>query len=163
MFVRRRFLQSFTPCDCLNQKSMNLVLKRTHFTKDGIFGILTCKEQPRFFCHTLEHSYQVGEEDRHLPKLEVGRYKCVRGPHKLPKATKFIETFEIENVPGHENILFHVGNYERDSAGCVLLGSGVDYRNKAIYYSKAAFEEFMDLLVNQQSFDLVVIDEPVRL
>jgi hypothetical protein len=54
-------------------------------------------------------------------------------------------TFEIVPVPGHSRLLFHVGNVEEDSLGCVLIGSsfGQVGGKAAILGSRAAFQRFM--------------------
>jgi hypothetical protein len=40
--------------------------------------------------------------------------------------TEDFTTFEVEGVDGHDNILFHWGNYgQRDSQGCFLVGQMV--------------------------------------
>lgn len=136
---------------------MKLNLIRNHITKDGVFGELTC-EGSNFKLYTLEHAYLIPEKAIYAPKLKAGAYLCKRGPHKLHGMVNSFETFEITGVEGHQGILFHVGNYNKDSEGCVLLGTGVDLNCRAIYGSKDGFEKFMDLLVTRESFDLVVSD-----
>lgn len=132
---------------------MNLTLSRTHFDKDGIFGILT-DEIGFTLALTLEHSYDL------LPKLPNGEYVCQRGPHRLHGMTSDFETFEVKNVPGHSGILFHWGNYNKDSDGCVLLGSSrtpLDLvGTPMILNSRKAFAEFMSVLKGIDSFTLTV-------
>lgn len=95
-----------------------LIHKR--FCADGIFGELYRDGQ--FFCYTLEHSYD------NKPKLADGTYTCKRGPHRLHGMTEDFITFEIMGIPNFNGVpvtgvLFHWGNYNKDSEGCVLLGS----------------------------------------
>lgn len=121
----------------------------------GIFGKLTDGE--KFIAYTLEHAYAsnvVGEGFK--AKLPEGEYTCVRGFHKIgkPGALKTIETFEVTNVPGHSGILFHVGNYNRDSDGCILLGTEVLMYQVA--ESQKAFEQFMLGLKGINQFQLTV-------
>lgn len=127
-------------------------LVRSEYRPDGIFGQLTdAKGHP--ICHTLEHSYN------NLPKLPPGQYICVRGMHKLHSTPDPFETFEITGVPGHGNILFHWGNYNKDSDGCVLLGDApvtMPNGEKMIPNSKAAFAKFMKDLTGIKEFMLTV-------
>ena len=63
-------------------------------------------------------------------------------------------TFEVQNVPGHTGILFHTGNTNRDSEGCILLGSLI--KGNILLNSRPAFAKFMELLGNLPQFTLEV-------
>lgn len=74
--------------------------------------------------------------------------------------TKDFQTFEIMDVPGHDNILFHWGNYNKDSEGCVLLGKAeVSQANgqHMITSSKETFDIFMKYLAGVNEFTLTVV------
>lgn len=139
---------------------MNLIL--THISKDhdGVFGILT-DEVGQEIAMCLEHAYDAGlGNGSYTAKLNPGVYKCVRGTHKLHDGIPF-ETFEIEGVTGHDNILFHVGNYNTDSEGCVLLGRRIVANpdkptENMITSSRNTFLKFMDLQRNVNEFTLTV-------
>lgn len=140
-----------------DNQGMKLTLKRAEFRKDGIFGDLFCDETGDHLASTLEHSYPKGDD--FAPKLPDGVYACERGPHRLKADADPFETFEIKGVPGHWGILFHVGNYNRDSQGCVLIGTGIGWtakKEKMIVGSKLAFDRFMKRLEGHQSFTLTV-------
>lgn len=126
-------------------------LRRTACRPDGILGVLTDAEDQQLAV-TLEHSYDG------VPKLPAGTYTCQRGPHRLEGMEKDFETFEIMGVPGHTGILFHWGNYNADSAGCVLLGrvSCDSPKGCMVTSSRATFARWMLDLAGIQSFTLVV-------
>jgi len=137
---------------------MNLTLQRTMFRDDGIFGELRDENGSILFL-TLEHNFDG------KPKLADGVYNCVRGTHTLEHDPESFITFEIENVPpfqGHlvTKILFHRGNYDENSNGCVLLGKKLGWRLggkiRMITYSKQACKEFMELQKYVDSFTLTV-------
>jgi hypothetical protein len=67
-------------------------------------------------------------------------------------------TFEVQNVPGHTDILFHWGNWNKDSAGCILLGDGIaqSSQGQMVVDSKKTWEAFMATLTGVDSFELVV-------
>lgn len=152
---------------------MNLTLKRFDYGKDGIFGELL-DDTGRHVCYTLEHAYPKttleqtspttnSQITRHYPKMDAGTYTCNRGQHRLASNMKWFETFEIEKVPRHFDILFHKGNYNEDSAGCVLVGTSIqDYNDpghghgKMLASSKIAFEKFLALQSGINSFTLTV-------
>lgn len=139
---------------------MNLKLIRHEFRVDGIFGDLY-DDKGNTIIFTLEHVYDVLLDKKYVyaPKLPDGVYQCVRGYHKLEGMMSAFETFEITGVPGHTGILFHQGNYNRDSTGCVLLGlgqGGALPSGKMLVRSRDAFNAFMLLQKDCDSFELTV-------
>lgn len=137
---------------------MDLVLQRLQLKPTGIFGSLVSSDN--VIAVTLEHAYLVSESWQ--PKLPVGVYTCRRGLHQLDGMKSPFETFEVTDVPGHSGILFHVGNFNRDSHGCVLLGLAMidDGRGEMISESKIAFQKFMQLQGREDSFRLTVCEDP---
>ncbi len=135
---------------------MNIFLNRTKGSVDGIFGKLY-SERGELIAYTLEHAFLF--EHEYYPALPEGIYTCKRGAHKLEGMKESFETFEVMNVPNHTGILFHVGNYNRDSSGCILLGS--EAAVKAILNSKVAFNYFMGLQIGVDEFQLTVQTLPI--
>lgn len=131
---------------------MNLILTRNKYVLYGIFGILTDLSGNQISV-TLEHAYAAGD-GTFIPKLPPGEYTCVRGQHRLEGMNNPFETFEITEVPGHTNILFHRGNYNLDSSGCVLVGSNIGVG--CILESALAFDHFLSVQSGCDSFQLVV-------
>lgn len=134
---------------------MDLRLKRTSFEECGIFGVLSSQDGSCIVATTLEHAYAGSQEPvSFIPKVPPGVYKCVRGQHQLAHMTEPFETFEITDVPGHNHILFHVGNTNNDSEGCVLLGCA--RVSNSVVSSRTAFVNFMQLQHGIDEFSLVV-------
>lgn len=140
---------------------MDMFLIRTSFEADGIFGRLLQSNGSQLAV-TCEHSYPCGEGFEELNgwsvKLPAGQYTCVRGMHRLAHMAEPFETFEIMGVPGHTNILFHVGNYNSDSEGCVLIGQSVVKMDgvSMITNSRIIFAKLMALQTDVSSFILNV-------
>lgn len=141
---------------------MKLYLKRSEFISTGIFGRLE-REDGSHQCFTLEHAYSIKAEhgiaETYAPVLPAGEYICIKGKHKLKHGDEF-ETFEITGVKGHTGILFHTGNTNKDSSGCVLVGTG---RNKSsegkpigILCSRLAFKALMESMGEITEFTLIV-------
>jgi len=127
-------------------------LTRKEFREDGIFGELL-NDRRDLLAVTLEHSYPFG--DGYAAKVPPGEYKCVRrfSPHLG------YEVFEITGVPDHDNILIHVGNYNDESDGCVLLGTQIGNKlngGKMVMSSRVAFNSFMKSLDGIDEFLLTV-------
>jgi hypothetical protein len=127
-------------------------LQRLASRVDGIFSVLFLDDVPRFF--TLEHSFDL------KPAVPAGTYTCIRGLHRLSKGFPF-QTYEIMGVEGHSGILFHPGNTNADSEGCVLLGTGTALTGDAleVVNSRAAFAAFLTWANNRPSFELLVSQE----
>lgn len=144
---------------------MDLTLQRTAFKAQGIFGEIYVRENnstPKWLFFSLEHAYPVGpdhtspdgEPTGWQAKIPKGIYRCVRGPHQLHNGLKF-ETFMVTGVPGHTGILFHVGNYNKDSEGCILIGKQTI--PDGVGKSGDAFKEFMYLQRDCNEFTLEVV------
>lgn len=82
--------------------------------------------------------------------IPAGEYKCRR--HSGPK---FKDVWEIMNVPGRSAILFHAGNSDSDTLGCVLVGMGV--MSGKLIYSRDAIA-LMRKLIGNDGFDLQIRD-----
>lgn len=137
---------------------MNLTLLRSDSSVDGIFGELLDDSGNHKF-YTLEHAYDSGAGNgSYASKVPAGEYKCVKGMHQLKSMSYPFQTFEVTNVPGHVGILFHVGNYNNDSSGCILVGTNqlLHTLTPMITKSQMAFDDFMKLQSNINEFTLTV-------
>lgn len=135
---------------------MDIILTRTQNNPEGIFGNFT-DENGNEICVTLEHAYDDGNGGW-TAKIPDGTYTCKRGQHQLTGMANPFETFEITNVPGHSNILIHMGNFDKDSEGCVLVGRAIagSGSSEMITSSVATFNAFMQLQIGVDSFTLTV-------
>ena len=129
-------------------------LIRVAVLPDGAFGVLVLDGRP--FCVTLERTQSVESEGltRQTTVIPDGHYVCqrtwfVRGAY---------ETFEIMGVQGHSRLLFHVGNVETDSQGCVLLGTRYEAAGPRpmILDSRTAHTRFMSALSDVNAFPITV-------
>jgi hypothetical protein len=126
-------------------------IKRIAETDDGTFGVMLDGEVP--FALTLERQWlnnKVGESC-----IPAGDYEC-----KRIRSPRFGNTFEVTNVPGRSHILFHKGNLDDDSHGCILIGEmfGKLSGNPGILASRQGFEEFMNKLEDVDEFSLKIVD-----
>jgi hypothetical protein len=97
---------------------------------------------------------QPDENDTNRFYIPAGIYKCVRW-----HSEKHPNTFQII-CPPHIALLFHSGNVEADSLGCILLGSsrGKLGENRAILNSGNTFKIFLEKTAEVDSFQLELID-----
>lgn len=123
--------------------------------RDGAFGLLFLDGAP--VAVTCERSYPVVEskpDGLQFVKIPPGVYRCERTWFQRGA----YETFEITGVTGHSRLLFHCGNSETDSEGCVLVGRrfGVIDHRPAVLESSVAFSMWMYALRGVPSFRLEV-------
>ena len=128
-------------------KTMRLI--RLSDTIYGTFGVLIDNGIP--FCVTLELPWRNNIRNKSCIPADV--YMCRR-----IESPRFGETFEITAVPKRSNILFHKGNLEEDTKGCILVGEKFDklYNKPAVLASGDAFKEFMEKLEGEEEFILSI-------
>ncbi len=105
---------------------MKIVLKRVYSDQKATIGILLI--DGLLAAYTLEDEYRpvkVMKETR----VPAGTYKLAyrnEGGHNADYAKKFPALhkgmLELQNVPGFQYILIHIGNFEKDTDGCILVG-----------------------------------------
>src|SRR3990167_10815632 len=66
------------------------------------------------------------------------------------------ECWEVQNVPGRTDILFHAGNNAADSDGCILVGEGVF--GATITGSRAALRRLPPSFSKLTTFTLTIAD-----
>ena len=127
-------------------EAVRLEIRTERVQDDGCFSTLFWDGLP--FAVSAEHTFEDGR-----PVLENGEYWCTRSQYHKGG----YETFEI-HVKGHDRILFHIGNTEEDSRGCVLIGKafGIVRGKSAVVDSKGGFAEFMGLTAALSAFKMRV-------
>ena len=134
----------------------DLELVRVAISEAGCFGVLVHRGVPLGQV-TLERTWPIAESEpsgAQLVKIPAGKYVC--------KRTHFIrggyDTYEVTGVVGHSRLLFHRGNHERDSDGCILVGQkfGSRFMAPGVEMSALGFGEFMTWTDGRESFELEV-------
>jgi hypothetical protein len=89
------------------------------------------------FCSTLELPWLNNLPGKSC--IPVGQYQVI-----LSLSTRFKrEMPRLIGVPGRVGILFHSGDTQADTEGCVLLGEGTDAASFAASDSRTALRRFM--------------------
>ena len=127
---------------------ITLTLKRIAHTRDGTFGVLLDSNP---FALTCEREWLDNKSD--VSCIPTGEYICRR-----VNSLRFGNTFEVMFVKGRTNILFHSGNTEDDSKGCILVGEEFGEVNgkTAVLSSKKGFAEFLERLKDVDEFILII-------
>lgn len=128
---------------------MQVNLIRVRETDRETYGVLEVANRPRFI--TLELPYR--DNERMISSIPEGSYTCAQ-----VQSPRFGNTFEVQNVLGRDDILFHWGNTWADTLGCILVGTSFAAQpgTIGIQNSKIAFEKFRSLLITEKQFELTV-------
>lgn len=109
---------------------MILELLRYSTSEESTLGILNTFDQGRrvFLCYTLEDEWHP-EKIHGETRIPDGTYEI-----KLRKTGGFHQRYSerfpdihkgmlwLQNVPGFEYILIHIGNFDDNTEGCILVG-----------------------------------------
>lgn len=140
---------------------MELKVKRKAKRETYVIGDLSIDKV--FFSNTLEDtdrgltSDMSDEEIKEIKQkgitaIPTGRYKVVMNVQS-PKFSKY-KQYEfckgylprLVDVPGYEGVLIHIGNYPKDTDGCILVGKNTV--KGAVMESTATFKKLYDILKN---------------
>lgn len=153
---------------------MELHVLRLTSDDDSTCGIL--RVNGRFECFTLEDEHR-DDKLMHETRIPAGVYdvqfRTVGGfNHRYSKRYGHEwhqGMLQIKNVPGFDYILFHVGNDDDDTSGCILVGAGCNVNHSGggtVTSSRVGYERFYpkvrDALLNGESVTLVVQDDDRR-
>lgn len=135
----------------------HILIHRILTGKNGTFGVLIFQNIP--FALTLEREWLNNRPSiGNVPGscIPSGEYVCNR-----VQSPKFGNTFEVLNVRGRSHILFHKGNIQADSHGCILVGEeyGQLGSESGIKSSAAGYGEFMAILAGDDQFNLTIVDK----
>jgi hypothetical protein len=127
---------------------MNITIKRIS-NRDGTFGVLIVDGYPIGL--TLEPEWKDNKSN--ISCIPPGKYKC-----KRVDSPTYGDTFEVTDVNGRDNILFHWGNLPINTKGCILVGEefGKLDGKTAILASKRAFNELKNILADEDEFELLI-------
>lgn len=134
---------------------MVITLNTTSF-KHGTFGILKADS---FECVTVERPWL--QNKRSISCIPAGEYvlrKRKSGVVSRTSRGKFLEGWEVVDVPDRTYIMLHIANKVSNVIGCIGVGRsfGVIGQSWAVMSSAIAFEELMDALSGEEEHTLMV-------
>jgi hypothetical protein len=108
------------------EKRVDLKLIRRQSDDMATLGELHISPGPLFLCYTLENAWRGNE--RGVSCIPAGSYPLrlrTEGGYHQNYAKRFAWHKGMVEVVVHDRtfILFHIGNYHRDTDGCILLGN----------------------------------------
>ena len=135
----------------IEKPKASLLLIRDSFSDKAVIGKLYLNSE--FYGHTLELAWK--DNQKRVSCIPKGVYE-VKKRHTQKSKYKY-EHLHILDVPDRELILMHIGNYPKNSKGCILLGNTralnfVGESRKAFYnlmYDLGSFEEIELVIKNR--------------
>lgn len=130
----------------------SLIIRRIQTGENGTFGALIFESIP--FAVTLEREWLDNKSN--ISCIPSGEYMCER-----VDSPRFGDTFEVKDVKNRSHILFHKGNLDDDSYGCILIGEsfGAVGNSSGIVDSRGGFNEFKAILSDDDQFRLIIVDD----
>jgi hypothetical protein len=122
-------------------KGVNLLLIRDDFSEKSTLGKLFLNGER--FCDTLELPWL--DNQRSISCIPEGEYK-VRLRLARESATRDYLHLLVQDVQGRSYILVHIGNYPKDTKGCILVGQS--RQQDAVYNSTLAMELLIKEVLN---------------
>ena len=134
---------------------MNISLIRLNQSStEPTLGIL--KVNDAFCSVTLERPWLNNQPD--ISCIPLGTYPLLRVRDRITSGgMNILSTYEVQ-IPSRAGVLFHVGNYVRDTHGCILCGLGFSFPQvePMITNSTLAFSRFIEMTNNADSATLTV-------
>ena len=122
-------------------KGVNLLIIRDEFTDKSTIGKLFLNGE--MFCDTLELPYINNE--RRISCIPAGEYK-VRLRTARESSTRDYLHLLVQDVPARSYILVHIGNFPKDTKGCILVGQS--RKQDRVNNSTLAMDLLMKEIVN---------------
>lgn len=137
----------------------SLILNRTDFTNKSTIGELYLDENQndqiddgeKFLGYTLELPWR--DNRTNVSCIPQGEYRVTKRPASASAKYKY-DHLQVQNVLNRDAILFHVGNYPKNTTGCILVGE--TKQADFVGASKKAFGNLMQKLKPYQEIKLKV-------
>ena len=128
----------------MKKPKANLLLIRDTFTDKSTLGKLYFDGE--FYGHTLELPWK--DNEKRVSCIPKGVYE-VKKRHTEESKYKY-EHLHILDVEDRELILMHIGNYPKNSKGCILLGN-----TRALNFVGESRKAFYKLMYDLGSFEKI--------
>jgi len=120
---------------------MKITLMRVSYMVDCVFGTLIDSITGMPICNTLERPMRNNESGESC--IPAGVYVC-----SFYSGDKHKNVYMVNDVPGREAILIHIGNTVKDTTGCILPGQEFGVLNglPAVLQSKVAMTKLHNIV-----------------
>jgi len=130
----------------------HVTLQRSFQTESITLGMLQIKDVDHEPIYTLENPWL--DNRPYVSCIPADTYVVERYD-----GFKYKNVYKVRGVPNRSGILFHKGNYESNTTGCILIGlaSGTLNNKIAVLHSGDAMDYFRKL-IGRKAFTLTIGD-----
>jgi hypothetical protein len=118
---------------------MEITVSRIWKTPEATTGTISIDGQQKYFSLELPETFEGNQNVPDKCCIPAGTYSVVA--YSSPRRGYTVPL--LENVPGRSEIEMHIGNYPKDTDGCILIGDK-RINDAMIGESEIAFDLFMD-------------------
>ena len=131
---------------------MKVILKRSYSTDKVTLGMLQIQGIDHKPIFTLENPWK--QNKRRVSRIPKGDYLC-----KTFSGKKYKNVYQVTKVKGRSAILFHHGNFVKNTNGCILVGlsAGELLGQPAVLQSRKAMN-YLKSLIGEDDFYLTIRD-----
>jgi hypothetical protein len=153
---------------------MTYLIQRYSDNRDSTLGLLlkvleTAQGQKTVLqAYTLEDEYRDDKVMKET-RIPAGTYMVDIQKGETPLTLKyrgkypwFKHHLEIKNVPGFKGVYIHIGNFDENTDGCILLGDIADNNvisPGSVMKSTEAFRRFYEFVYPHLPITLIIKDE----
>ncbi len=145
-----------------------MILKLTRLKSDNRATIGVLELDDKVECFTLEDAYHETKV-KHKTRIPIGTYEIKLrddGGMNVKYHNKFDfhkGMLHLQNVNNFEWVYIHIGNYDTDTSGCILVGNSANLINKSIGDSTKAYKEIyykiLKAYTQNKRVRITIIDE----
>lgn len=148
---------------------MNITLTRFSNGAEDTLGLMSI--DGKFECFTLEDQYRSFKV-RGDTRIPEGTYKIKFREVNSPMTEKYQKRFrwfkwhlELQDVPNFQYVYIHIGNNEKDTDGCILVGdeastnvSGYGYIKRSTQAYERLYSKIKQSLISGKEVTITIKD-----
>lgn len=120
---------------CFSQENFELTIERKLASDNCTMGYLIANGE--VICYTLELPWK--DNLNFISCIPPGSYN---GILRYDKTDGW--RIQLENVPNRTAVQIHIGNYTKDTEGCILVGTGAETTNCTVQNSSQAYSKLKE-------------------
>lgn len=126
-----------------------VILRREILSNKAVLGVMELNNKE--ICRTLENPWLNNEP--FVSCIPCGKYIA-----KKYSSQKYKDVWEVQDVSNRSKILIHIGNTEKDTQGCILVGKNWGFLGDelAVLSSTPTLNKIRNILNDE--FELKIID-----
>jgi hypothetical protein len=143
-----------------SKKRKDVLVLTRHYFNNCTRGVITFPDGYKL--HTIENPWK--ENKQRLSCIPEGSYELRMRASPVVQRTsrgKYVEGWEVVDVPNRSYIMFHIANTAADVEGCIGVGvrEGEIAGKPAVLKSRVGFNKFMNSMKGRDVWTLVIRED----